>query len=217
MPETAPTIQDSTANKQEAQKEDVEMENATENDDSFADLDEAQIHSCDNLLYKISIKNMREDQNSIKFKIRFNAKEKDINLQWPHMGVKGNCKHSETESIVILLPKINPYDNSDELSKLNLEFIVNEVKTEASFSVQNAEQSCSNNANKTVSFDDNVSTIATYGPEPPGVTAASTGTGVADTNDFNYGNQGGQEKNCGACTMLNPITASICEICMTEF
>jgi len=28
---------------------------------------------------------------------------------------------------------------------------------------------------------------------------------------------GAQEKNCAACTVLNPIAASVCSLCYTEF
>jgi len=51
------------------------------------------------------------------------------------MGVKGISKHSDNNSIVIILPKINPHDNFDELAKLDLEFIINEFKGESSANV----------------------------------------------------------------------------------
>lgn len=100
-----------------------------------------------------------------------------------------------------------------------MEFIVKEVKAdESAAAVNNSSaqpQSSSANDGKTVSFDDNV-TVAEYGPALPNTT--STGTGMGDTGGFgDYGTSGGAEKNCPICTMLNPVSASFCTACYTDF
>lgn len=62
---------------QNPEKEDVNMADADNQggDDSFAELDQAKVHNCSNLLYKITINNSKEGAQAVKFKIRFNAKD----------------------------------------------------------------------------------------------------------------------------------------------
>lgn len=148
------------------------MTNATDNqneDDSFAEFDQEKVHNSSNLVYKITINNSKEGGQAVRFKIKFSAKDRNeqINIQWPRSGVKGQARHSEREQIAILMPKINPHDDAEDINKLNIEFFVKEIKADESAGANNnQQQSSSANEGKTVSFNDNVTTVATtsYGP-----------------------------------------------------
>eukprot|EP00352_Strombidinopsis_acuminata_P006477 CAMPEP_0176369862 /NCGR_PEP_ID=MMETSP0126-20121128/23584_1 /TAXON_ID=141414 ORGANISM="Strombidinopsis acuminatum, Strain SPMC142" /NCGR_SAMPLE_ID=MMETSP0126 /ASSEMBLY_ACC=CAM_ASM_000229 /LENGTH=122 /DNA_ID=CAMNT_0017728667 /DNA_START=4234 /DNA_END=4601 /DNA_ORIENTATION=- len=99
----------------------------------------------------------------------------------------------EREQIIILIPKINPYDNTDEIDKLNIEFFVKENKEDNSAAVVNnsdPQSSSANNANKTVSFNDNVQTVE--GPTLPNSPLVQTANAATDAGLYNdYGASGG--------------------------
>lgn len=65
-----------------------------------------------------------------------------------------------------------------------------------------------------VRFNETVSSV-------PATTTTATGFEESWQNDY-FGADGdgaafGDEKNCGACTMLNPMSATVCSICNTPF
>lgn len=171
----------------------------------------------------------------------------EANLQWPRSGIKGTLDVGETSVVAVLTkikPETpNFVEGRSEIEKLNisLDWKLNEKKMKQIASQQQATMNASalRTAVKptpgSVRFDENVKHADTAGAT---VYSAPTGSGntgsqevqsatVATGDDFSYNpaDFGGyqesganaSEKNCAVCTVLNPVSASVCYLCNNTF
>jgi hypothetical protein len=141
-----------------------------------------------------------------------------ININWPRSGIKGKIGKGES-SVFALLTKIEPTVTENEgqdimemteINKLNFEL---KVKDDVEAIARQAEQ----DAKAAVNPEQPKSTEGPITSEPytepqNGADDDFTNIGHEDIGDFAVG---ADEKSCGACTMLNPISASVCSICNT--
>jgi hypothetical protein len=138
------------------------------------------------------------------------------NLKWPVNGVRGKLAAGET-STVALLQKILPTEmqpgTKAELEKLDVRL---DWKSEP---VKGASKPAEEG--KSVSFDADVKQGAASNTgnqgKPEDTFANDAGVGP-DFDPALYEESGADgQKACGACTYLNPISATECEVCATTF
>ena len=143
---------------------------------------------CNDLVYKLVGSNTTDDP--IQYKISFEALEgESVNLVLPINGLKGKLKPGET-SIIALLQKIEPTSGSQEfLQKAELDKLDFTLKVK--IDVDN----------------DKTSSLKQRPKSPKNVSFNQTAISAPAS----------LVKNCGACTMENPMHATQCSICMTPF
>jgi len=132
-------------------------------------------------------------------------------LHWPRTGVKGQLDVGET-AVVCVLTKIHPElvstDGVLEVDKLNIElgWKLNETRMkQIANQVVKSGSGTTNKVANAVRFDEKVNTVQ----------EKEENFGGGDYGDF--GGVNAFEKNCGACTMLNPTEATKCDCCGTAF
>mmetsp|Transcript_2758 Transcript_2758/g.3781 ORF Transcript_2758/g.3781 Transcript_2758/m.3781 type:complete len:160 (+) Transcript_2758:2342-2821(+) len=155
----------------------------------------------DDLVYKLIVSNMSD--MPIVYKITF-AEEADseVNLSWPRNGIKGSVAASESTTVA-LLAKMRP-DEGAPGSRFELEKLKTSITWKSD--LEKLEQEERMRASTS-------SAVAEVG-QSGGAAAATVGSGPQDWEAV-YTDP--SEKNCGACTMLNPMSATSCFVCGTPF
>jgi hypothetical protein len=201
-------------------------------DDSFEDWQGAKIENCEDLVYKFELWNTTELPIQFRIKLKPKKADSEINLYWPVTGIRGSLAAHENV-IVGLLHKLRPTSNRDkgvmlsELDKMDIKMSwkVDDAKValaEASRTRQ-AERAenkkASKNEKKGVSFNDDVHNIPNETQNAGAVHGPVTFEAATDTYGFNAADFAGDgdEKSCGACTFLNPMSATKCVCCDTPF
>jgi len=91
--------------------------------DSFEDWNGAELKTCKDLVYKMTLNNTKD--HLIFFKIELSPVSKDDlpNLRWPINGIKGSLAANDTTTVALLqkiLPMENLMGNKAELEKLEV-------------------------------------------------------------------------------------------------
>lgn len=168
-------------------------ENAEETFDNWTG---DQMHTCDDLVYKLTLSNTTEAP--ILFKIDFKDTGEGANLSWPINGIKGKLAAGE-RATVALLPKIRP-DEAPTGGKYELEKL--KVNVTSKPDVEKIAQQ-----------------VAPVDAPSQGSGGVSKPQGGSDSVQPYPATDlyAMSEKNCGACTMLNPMSATVCSVCGTPF
>lgn len=168
-------------------------------------------------MYKLSLANTTEQP--ILFKIKFGAPAngEPVNLDWPINGIKGSLGPNENATVA-LLPKIFP----GEPAANNAQYELEKLKVELSWKADVEKiAKMADNKNSNLAAGNSGAAVPESGGS--GAVGGSNTHGGGDWPVYNEWEEemtpGGSsgEKNCPACTFLNPVSASRCSVCDTTF
>ena len=146
------------------------------------------------------------------FKIDFKDLGEEVNLSWPLNGVKGSLAAGEN-TVAALLTKLRPGDDP-----AGGRFELEKLRVNLSWKPDVEKIARLDKAN-----NNSVGGAAASGGSGAAPTQNAQGSGVGynyndDIDYFGDGSASGlAEKNCGMCTMLNPMSARACSVCGTTF
>ena len=109
--------------------------------DSFDDWNGAEMKTCDDLVYKLTLKNTTNKKAQFKIKLNLISKADTPNLRWPTNGLKGTLLGEETTTFAFakILPTDQSFENDhkSEIEKLKVELVVKQVDDEPASNDQN--------------------------------------------------------------------------------
>ena len=124
----------------------------------------------------------------ILFKVVFNKGANDVNLSWPVNGIKGQVAANEVTTIA-LLPKIHPNQSHSVDGNYEIEKLSPQITWKRD--------------------EEKIAQLERFNaPEPVVIPEEKPSVYEAPQSD---------EKNCGICTFLNPMSAKSCSICGSSF
>ena len=173
--------------------------------ESFENWTGDEMQTCNDLVYKLMLSNTTEVHVLFKIDFKKDLGETKVNLHWPINGIKGKLAPGENATVA-LLAKIHPREEMQASGKFELEKLkvnltwkpnLEKIAVIKDAVAQDGMLAASVGNDQWSNQDDNFNI-------PLGVAAP-------DVNSFvNIDQSGSAEKNCSACTMLNPVTATIC-------
>merc|ERR1719464_461719 len=109
--------------------------------DSFDDWNGAEMKTCDDLVYKLTLKNTTNKKAQFKIKLNLISKADTPNLRWPTNGLKGTLLGEETTTFAFakILPTDQSFENDhkSEIEKLKVELVVKQVDDKPASNDQN--------------------------------------------------------------------------------
>ena len=168
------------------------------------------------MVYKLTLTNTTDKPIFFKILLSLVSFTEVPNLRWPVNGIRGKLAANEAATVA-LLQKILPTEmqpgTKAELEKLDVRL---EWKSEP---VKGSSKPA--DLGKSVSFDTDAKQIAASNTGNQGKPEDTVANDAGISTDFDaalYEESGADgTKNCEACTFLNPISASECEVCGTTF
>ena len=125
--QNAPPVEEQKVEEPQVQPEADDGAGAEENSESdpLQEWEGEPLQECADLVYVLSVTNVSNDP--LKFRILFDEKAKDsnVNLVWPRLGLVGTAAPNEESKVVALLPKKlatseGAVEGQGELGKLNV-------------------------------------------------------------------------------------------------
>ena len=91
--------------------------------DSFEDWNGAELKTCSDLVYKLTLNNNTDQPILFKIKLNPVSEHEILNLRWPINGIKGSLTANETATVALLqkiLPTEGALNEKAELEKLEV-------------------------------------------------------------------------------------------------